>query len=584
MVAKSVTRRRSFYWDGLEGIFPDLAELISFTEAEVWFPFVALADDVTPDIIEIAMRAGGARIRPLDGARFAERLWQCGVLAPSDTSGASGRTVRRFVEPVRNGLLSALQATYRGLAQPTRMMLDVGLALRLETAHVQLALWARDVGAWAELEQLWSDYWPEFWGHGRRVVTRAYANIPLPVLRTHPNLAYTDAIFRARPGDNGAESRRYLERDGMLAEATWQSLVDPDAALAGATLSIGAINRRGDFAHAAEIVALATKHVQLQGGGRANKTVGKMLTPVTVANFSVHAATTSLLNGELRKALLYTDQAMMFSEGSLGHAGPVAAGIQTLVFAIEGDRRRYEHAQGVFRERDLPGMPGRRLIHLPVRLAEALTAIRMLDREAAEVALSDIHPEIENSELWFIYEWLRAKMEDFWGDPVIGLAHLDSAAAVHSAALDNAGLPRSIIRRARSELLLAMKQANKAVRGINGLEQGKIPRELLVPLCRAFLAAGEGRQAAIVAETGIDDPRVTLVDRLQLLVIKAAGQLHVGGGEHRGGWGGCVIGVQDGRRDGCPLGVCLASGNAPGATSRPPCGPPVYRRGVLAVR
>lgn len=285
--------------------------------------------------------------------------------------------------------------------------------------------------------------------------------------------------------------------------------------LGGATLRIGAQFAAGDFEAATATVRSVSQRI------KAAALSNQHISARAYANFNVYAGTATFLAGDIRASLAHTEAALT---GALDDefASPVASGLRVLIFASVGDFARYEEAHREFERREIVTLPHAELASLPVRIGESLVASGRLDRQGAESALARARAFSQGSELWFAYAWARARIDALWGDPVQALARLDGDSIAHASHLEQAGLPRRVVTRARAEILLKKGRVNRALALIEASSETAATRRwLLVTHVRALLSANEYERSIRLAETGVDHALMTICDRGSLYALKA---------------------------------------------------------------
>lgn len=509
----------------LTELSPPAIAAIEAQSATAWFPMLAVAEILTADIVELTSRAesGAHPLTREDADQLLAALAAAGAVVETEPSGApraghGGSTGQWYA--LDDNLLAACMADISsqvgGADAAAAALLSAGLDAVTEPLIGQLAVWARRLEAWDVLERLWREHWKILWdGGGRALASGAYRSFPVAVLRQHPTLSYISVAFQTT-AQRGDETRwPGLIRDGLIAHGAWRSVKDTNTATLSATLSIGTAFWAGDYRAAIETVRAIDARI-LTGTRR-----GEILSPVTIANFNVYAATTLLLCGDIPGAISRADRALAFASGS-GYAGPVAAGFRVLAYALLSDTRRYSSSKRTYERLRDDALPFAGLIGLPVHIADALTAIGTLDRVGAEAAIARAAPYAEHSEFWFAYELARIKVATLWKGPAEGLEILNLAEASHAVYLHQEGLPSWVMTRARAELLLAAGRVHHALSGLENHPSKEAKQKLLVPAVSAAIRAGDGRHAAALADSGIGSRTISLSDSLHLSVLKAA--------------------------------------------------------------
>ncbi|TVT58152.1 helix-turn-helix transcriptional regulator [Amycolatopsis rhizosphaerae] len=140
----------------------------------------------------------------------------------------------------------------------------------------------------------------------------------------------------------------------------------------------------------------------------------------------------------------------------------------------------------------------------------------------------------ESFEVWPFIAALVAARGLHTGGPARAraLAHLSAIRLSHAPALTGQGAARQVLLRAEADLLIALGEANRALRVIT--EAGPVPW-LAVPAARLRLLAGDHEAASALASQGLWTRRAVPRDTRQLLLIKAVASVRAGRTEEAAG-------------------------------------------------
>lgn len=240
--------------------------------------------------------------------------------------------------------------------------------------------------------------------------------------------------------------------------------------------------------------------------------------------FHAMSAQTALLRGDLQQARAECEQSMMLSQPR-DISALTAAGLSALTLIITGNVHGYERAADWY-EANAPACGPFAAVAEPYyQLAQALAALRLLDREAATEHLLQASALEQGSEFWPFYAWISSLHDLTWRNPDFGLSRLEAAENRNPFTGEHESLGEAMATRTRAELLCGAGQANQARALLKARGHSTLTRYHLVSEARMHLCAQNGGAAVRVAESGVYDPTLSLPDRANLFAIKSAALL-----------------------------------------------------------
>lgn len=493
-----------------------------------WLPRIALATEVSAELLGLAAASAHGSIPPDGGAALLDRLADAGLLV-EDGDGA-----RTLLPAARLALLDRLSA--RGLDQETvrSELLTTGLGRTLPGAASQLVEWAHEARDFAALERLWQLHSPAVLMADPRS-RRGFSSVPLRQRALRPALGYAAAIAA---GYRAEHDRLDLDlvitalvREGRTLHATWAQRPVGEAAVVAGTLWLFA-----------ESTMPHTTGPRWPGGdARTEQDIAEMIRRaagdgVAVSGWALSlfhgiTAVNALTRGDWPAVRRHAELAMLLNEncGVSGFLGALAMGAAA---AASGNT---QHSAGVQR------FIARHLAHdcrvaawlePAFHLVRAEHAIRQLDRATATSLLR--RHEAQRTVVPFVdfqplHAWIHSLVGVLWGNPESALAHFDAIAADARNAVDETGPWSSLLLRSRAQLLLAMGSATRARRMVDSLRAQAGDAVAVVPTALLSLGSGELPGAIVAAEDGIYSLEVSLAERAQLYAIRAAALALSGG-------------------------------------------------------
>jgi DNA-binding NarL/FixJ family response regulator len=316
------------------------------------------------------------------------------------------------------------------------------------------------------------------------------------------------------------EAARAIRAGGWRLHSGWRNLRGVDSALRAGTMWMVAQRTMATSAEDLDDV-WATYHT-LKAFLNERSRAGTPPKARAETFFHAMAAETALLRGEMSIAREEAREAMVFGEpGDVSSL--LGAATAALAQAMSGDVEGYAASAKWF-ERHAIGCGSFADIAAPVfHLARGLTAIRRLDREAAEEAMHLASVLTQGGEFWSVYAWIRALQDLVWSDGMHGLARLEATAARNAPAVGPPSITGVYEIQARTELLCGAGRINQDNALIK--EESRHNRYHLVTEARIHLCGRDGASAVRVAERGLYDAAAELPDLAHLSTIRAAGLL-----------------------------------------------------------
>lgn len=164
---------------------------------------------------------------------------------------------------------------------------------------------------------------------------------------------------------------------------------------------------------------------------------------------------------------------------------------------------------------------------LGATIANAVLAFDELDNGRCVTELEILADQHLDFELWPFLAFVRAQVGLYNGEPTAALSRLDSSRRSHPSGQGTAPAARTLITRARADLLMASGQAHQAHRLLRMPEAEMIPR-LAVPLARLALLTEQPAEASRIAANLLWRDTVDSRSRLELLLINACAARRMG--------------------------------------------------------
>jgi LuxR family transcriptional regulator, maltose regulon positive regulatory protein len=207
------------------------------------------------------------------------------------------------------------------------------------------------------------------------------------------------------------------------------------------------------------------------------------------------------------------------------HSAPhVAAGVAAnlaLTHALTGNPRAAHRWLARHREIDTSRSWGHHLIGAGAHLASALVALDQLDPDGCRSQLELLGGGSAPLELWPYVAFVEAQYGLHYGDPLTALAMLDAAQAAHPPKLSSGEAARTLLARARVDLLVAAGKGEHA-QTLIGAPGSETDPAVAVASARLLLLAGDPAGARRIAAQHLWQVTTDNRSRLELVLIKAA--------------------------------------------------------------
>lgn len=487
-----------------------------------WLPALALAGDVTPVLIELVATTFNHPRPPEGWTGVAAQLQEAGVLEPL----APGRW--RVSPKVRRRLVERLHIRSIDPATLRSQLLRRGLAGEHPMLAEQFALWARQNRDWQTLSHVWVSREPGFWLQCESATT-AFGHMPAVARRRHPALGHANALLAGKTptGCDRSIVVHLLMQEGQL-HAGWARFEDPDAMVRAGTMwmlaqstlqpagsPISLENARQTGEAISEQIGLSTR-------------AGRPPSAASQSFFHAAASAQAILRGDFDAAGDQADLAVLLSTPG-DHSGLVGAAQLGVISLWTGDVPRLRNALSWYDSHAEACGPAAGIAAPIHALAQAMIALRRLDREQAKAHLSAIPVSQRGHDLWSLVLAAKCLYELLWVGADEALALFDAATNGQTIETESTFLEALLLTRVRAEILLAIGRINQAGTLLQKPKTGELRKLHLVPWARLFLCAGDWERAIATASQGLYSASVTLPDRAHLHVIKAAALLADGG-------------------------------------------------------
>lgn len=443
-------------------------------------------------------------------------LTRHGILEPAPSALGA---IRRFPTFLATLLTDLLEADHPHLAQHVHATAAEWFAAQLpmETDEFGgLALsHARAAGDWDLLAEIWGQ-------RGLSVAIRhpehareAYSDIPDHRLAVHPELALAASVISSF--DAGLDRRRDRTIIGTGRPAGWAIAASPTSpGILETTTEIIAARHRGDVVEAVRLAADFAS-TDLEPRSSENSLLAR-------AWFDLQWATASFAAQDTPHAVRHLSASAHIAHAVGADAIESAATAQlALINAVAGYARSAAKRLDELRTIET----GRRRLRLPVRaagrIAEGLLRLDELDPGALECF--DI-AGADDLEEWAILAWAKTQHALLFGDPMIALTEVSRVAFLHQQTARAGSRNRRLIDRCIADLYLALGELNRAQRHLDDADPDR--RSLSVPRTRLAFICGDYPGARSIAASQAWDPEVTLRDRIDLVLLKAASAHEMG--------------------------------------------------------
>jgi DNA-binding NarL/FixJ family response regulator len=489
-----------------------------------------LAESVSAPLVILVARASNVQ-PPDDPAGFLVGLVQAGVLVRDGTDPAG--KVFRLRPEVQHSLLADLERWPGGCGEVRARLVRYGLVSAPLSLIGQLAVWAFQDSDWGALSVLWLQYPPAIWASVGPNGVAVFSSIPLEACEGWPALTQAAAMSAALNDSEARtfseQARQRLRQDGWVLHAGWRDLKNVDSALRAGSMWM--VAQRTLAGSADDLDNAWATHLSLEAFIREQARAGNPTTAKARTFFHAMSAETALLRGDVSGARLESEEAM-----ALGQPGDISsligAGLQALTQQLLGDVHGFEIAANWFAANALACGAFAAVATPYLELALALASVRLLDRDAAQIALQGASAMEQKSEFWSLHAWITSLIDLTWDEADVGLARLEATVSRNPPSVGHETLSDTFEVRARTELLCGAGRVNQDNALLKAHARSKLSRYHLASEARMHLCSHDGASAVRLAERGIHDATFTLPDRAHLSTIKAAGLLAVGAERH----------------------------------------------------
>jgi DNA-binding CsgD family transcriptional regulator len=406
-------------------------------------------------------------------------------------------------------------------------LVDAWLAAPDRRLVAEIAEWASSSARWDAVDRIWmalaedtADLSPE--------TLVIFRDLPAEARTARPMLSWASGAAESLLADPAAQmgeaTMQRLLLDSEVLHADWSVREDPDTAVTAGTIRmIG--ERRLPTTEAGESLEAAWRTKQdidafIDSRARAGDGPGQ----TSQAIFRAFSARLALSRGDLQRAVSEARWATLLSDWE--PISVLAAGVESLAASIASDDGPApDHAGPAVRvvdNFDVRGLTG--VGHVSWILAEGNDALRRLDRDGVDRALSTISPEAAGAAgVWAVRVALGAFRAALWGDIGLGLKAL-SAEITRELIGDREQeepLGRAMLARARVLLLIKSGAFGAAVQAAETMG-GSLG---LLPLARIHLWAGQYERAIRLADGAAIEAGLDLGDQYRLKLLRAAAAL-----------------------------------------------------------
>ncbi|MFI9485725.1 LuxR C-terminal-related transcriptional regulator [Promicromonospora sp. NPDC052451] len=410
-------------------------------------------------------------------------------------------------------------------AEPSAPVFRAGTGRTLDDG----ALRAFSAGDLDTLEDLADRWWFELPARYGTELLGLLERLPATVTARRPRLLMAGVLAYqlAEAGDDVRlrAAMRLFELHGVRLSKRLRSFTRPGDAVAAGVLAMHAARTRGQYRTAEGIGAWLEEHLlRTDATGAlpwsADRRVGR---PGLIA---LNRGVTEMLAGRPADAVGHLRRAHeQAGPPPFQHfAGASAAANLALLAAVRG----HHGMAGAWLERirrsgPVPAWLEGHLL-LGATIAQALLAIDRLDLSTARQALDRAGSAEEQGDLWPFLAAARAAYAVASGEPVSGLLGLDAACFAHGMAARPGPGAHPVLLRAHADLLAASGEGNRVV----ALAESAGAGDLLPPVARVRLLAGDTDGALAVAGRAARDAAVTPRDALELQLVIALAHLRTG--------------------------------------------------------
>ncbi len=503
------------------------AESAQRLDLPAWLDQLAVADEITPELLAVAAATAGAGVPPRGWGGLLDRLAQGGVV---QLQAGSPRAL--LTDETHDAMAAALRRRPDGADGVKAELLRTGISRGPSALAGQLARWARDLADWPALERVWVRFPPRQL-YSSHLAQLAYGDLPEPVRAAFPVLGLAAGLTTAGdhdwPGAQVEARARALIHDGWTLHGRWRSHTGIDRLATAGTMRLfaessmvgSASDPRLDTAWstATAVEQLIAEHLRR----------GQPCSPSVLSFFHSTASSTAVLRRDWTEAKRHSLLAMTWSP-QCDVSGFMAAITLAITSLMAGNPKECERALLFVDEHSGHDCPAAVWVEPVTRLPRAIRAVRLLRPPEPTTPPPQATNLVRQLNYLPLHLWVGSFIGVLWRQPEQALAEFD--AGVRAA--EDAGLLRGrwgpMILRARAELLLSLGEVNRAKRALLDL-QHQDALLALVPTARARLLARDPDGAAAIADDGLYSLQVPLHERAHLHVVRAAARMLGGADE-----------------------------------------------------
>ncbi|GAA3835339.1 MULTISPECIES: helix-turn-helix transcriptional regulator [Brevibacterium] len=442
-------------------------------------------------------------------------LTRHGILEPAH---AAAGAIRRFPTFLATLLTDLLEADHPALAQHVHATAAEWFAAQLPMETDEFGglagVHARAAGDWDRLAEIWRERGFSVTIRHPEHAREAYSDIPDHRLADHPELALAASVISTL--DAGFDRRRGRTIIGTGRPPGWaMTTASPAAGIVETTAEIIAARHRGDVVEALRL-ASEFSAADLEPRSSENSLLAR-------AWFDLQWALASFAAQDTPNAVRHLSAAAHSAHTVRAEAIESAATAQlALINAVAGYARSAAKRLDELRTIESGRRRRRPRIHAG-RIAEGLLRLDGLDPGALECF--DI-PGADELEEWAILAWARTQHALLFDDPMVALTEVNRVAFLHQQTSRAGSRNRRLIDRCIADLYLALGELNRAQRHLGDADPDH--RTLGVPRTRLAFICGDYPGARSTAATLAWNPEVSLRDRIDLVLLKAASAHEMG--------------------------------------------------------
>jgi DNA-binding CsgD family transcriptional regulator len=388
----------------------------------------------------------------------------------------------------------------------------------------EIAVWARDQGHWGMVEEAWIRLNVHSELQTRELLA-LFRDLPIEARVARPMLTWAygaaGAALVAQDLEGAETIPTAIMLDGAMLHASWSTRDDTETAVHAGTFRMLGERRQPSTRPGQALEAAWRTKEEVEAFIDARSREGRGPSRRTQALFRVMSAQLALARANTLDAIDEARWAVILAD--VEPVRVLARGVEALALSLSlGDAPMPDQEDAFLEITDPLGVRGMRGMGQAFAILAAGTdALRRLDREGVEWTLTQLSPQdAAFAGVWAVRAALEAFRDATWGDLGDGLQHLSAEIARRSRAghEQDEVLGAAMLGRARMILLIKSGAFSAATASIENLPDGL----RLLPQARTHLWAGQFDQAILVADAGAYDEGRGMIDRHQLLIVKAA--------------------------------------------------------------